>query len=420
MRKKILQRKRQRLTTRRENLQQRALASADAAEVRALNDQIAEINADIQDIDDELAEIDAEESRSAGTPAASGEQIPEGAQARGMRASFSAPQTQRNENPMITMEYRTAFRDYVINGTPIPAEFRDGATIDTADTGAAIPFTVMNQVINTVRKRYGNLYAKVRKTAVRGGVEYPVGALQATFKWINESTVSPRQKLGSLGKVMFAYNTAEIRVSQTFLSQLLTLEAFEMQIAECIAIAYLEAMDYGIINGSGNGAMTGILNDPRVTNTITLTAADINNWTAWRKKFFAKLPLGYRAGEFVFPVSTVDTYLETMADANNNPIFRQATGLEVNDGDAANPNGRFFGRQISLVEPDIIADFDDASAGDVIGLFWQPNEYAINENFGFTMRRYYDEETNEWVNKALVVVDGKVLNPNGMYKLIKG
>jgi HK97 family phage major capsid protein len=166
--------------------------------------------------------------------------------------------------------------------------------------------------------------------------------------------------------------------------------------------------------------MTGILNDARVTNTVTMTAADINNWTAWRKKFFAKLPLGYRSGEFIFPVSTVDTYLETMADSNNNPIFRQATGLEVNDGDALNPNGRFFGRGISLVEPDIIADFDTAQVGDVIGIFWQPNEYAINENFGFTMRRYFDEETNEWVDKALVVVDGKVLNPNGFYKLIKG
>ena len=166
--------------------------------------------------------------------------------------------------------------------------------------------------------------------------------------------------------------------------------------------------------------MLGILNDPRVTNTVTMTAADINDWKKWRKNFFAKLPLGYRSGEFIFPVGTVDAYLETMSDANGNPIFRQATGLEVNDGDSRNPNGRFFGREISLVEPDIIADFDDASAGDVIGVFWQPNEYAINENFGFTMRRYFDEDLNEWVDKALVVVDGKVLNPTGFYKIIKG
>ena len=278
----------------------------------------------------------------------------------------------------------------------------------------------MNEVINTVRKRYGNLYSKVRKLSVPGGVEIPIGSLQASFKWVNESTVSPRQKVNKLGKISFGYHTAEIRLAQTFLSQILTLSAFEAELTRVIAIAYLQAMDDGIINGSGDGSMLGVLNDPRVTNTITMTATKMSNWTAWRKDFFAQIPLGYRAGEFVFAASTVDAYLETMADSNNNPIFRQATGLEVNDGDAVNPNGRFFGREIAMVEPDIIADFDAASPGDVIGLFWQPNEYAINENFGFTMRRYFDEETNEWVDKALVVVDGKVLNPTGFYKIVKG
>ena len=142
-------------------------------------------------------------------------------------------------------------------------------------------------------------------------------------------------------------------------------------------------------------------------------------WQAWKKKFFAKLPLGYRDGEFIFANSTVDSYLETMADGNNNPIFRQATGLEVNDGDSQNPNGRFFGRAISLVEPDILNDFDAASSNDVIGVYWQPEEYGLNENLGFTMRRYFDEETNEWVTKALTVVDGKVLNPNGIWLIKK-
>ena len=219
--------------------------------------------------------------------------------------------------------------------------------------------------------------------------------------------------------IMFEYNTAEIRIAQTFLSQILTVPAFEAELARIIAVAYLQAMDNGIVNGSGEGAMLGILNDARVTNVVEMTAADMSDWTKWRKNFFAKLPLGYRAGEFIFAASTVDAYLETMADNNNNPIFRQATGLEVNDGDAMNPNGRFFGREIALVEEDILPDFDTASNADVIGIYWQPNEYAINENFGFTMRRYIDEETNEWVDKALTVVDGKVLNPTGFYLIKK-
>lgn len=419
MRKDILKKKHERLLAKRAALVKKGLESNDAAEVRSINEQVTELDEEIAETKAELDEIEAEEARSAnpGNPPATAQTHNGGIAA----AAFGVNNTQRRNEPTIaTQEYRQAFMAYVQDGTPIPAEFRAGDVISTADTGAAIPLTIMNEVINTVRKRYGNLYNKVRKTSVRGGVEYPIGALSATFKWINESTVSPRQKVDALSKVSFGYHTAEIRIAQTFVAQLLTLESFEARLAEVIAIAYLQAMDYGIVKGNGNGQMLGILNDPRVTNTITMTAADMGDWIKWRKNFFAKLPLGYRSGEFIFPLSTVDAYLETMADANGNPIFRQATGLEVNDGDALNPNGRFFGRNIALVEEDILPDFDTANASDVIGIFWQPLEYAINENFGFTMRRYFDEETNEWVDKALVVVDGKVLNPTGFYKIVKG
>lgn len=414
--KKILEKRLARLNSKKETLTKRAMDSQDVNEVKSINEQLTEVNAEIDETQaqiDAIEEDEANENRAAVPASAT---LVNGSVVGSFEAK-KAEENRDNVNQTETLEYRNAFMRYIQTGEPMK---RAGEVISTNDSGAAIPLTVMNEVINTVRKRYGNLYSKVRKTNVQGGVEIPIGALKASFKWINEKTVSPRQKTDKLGKISFSYHTAEIRVAQSFLSQLLTLSAFEAKLAEVIAIAYLEAMDYGIVNGSGDGSMLGILHDPRVTNVITMTAAQINDWTKWRKNFFSQLPLGYRAGEFIFPLSTVESYLETMADANNNPIFRQATGLEVNDGDAVNPNGRFFGRDISLVEPDIIADFDTANQGDVIGIYWQPNEYAINENFGFTMRRYFDDEENEWVDKALVVVDGKVLNPTGFYIIKKG
>ena len=440
-RKKILEKRMLRLQAKKKKLDARVAASTDAAEVRALTEELEELNDEIAETQEELDSL-AEDDEST-QPVDQRAQVPAAAQVRNadITSSFtmaaSQPQQRSSENPYESLEYRTAFKDYIQRGVAIPqnliariAEYRSslpenlraGVPVTTADTGAAIPMTVMREIINTVRKRYGNLYSKVRKMSIPGGVKFPVGALQAQFRWITESTVSPRQKAGSLGDIEFSYNTAEIRVAQTFLSQLLTIEEFETKLVEIIAVAYMQAMDNGIVNGNGKGQMLGILNDPRVlatSNVVTMTAAQISNWTAWRKNFFAKLSLGYRDGEFIFPLSTVDAYLETMADANNNPIFRQAAGLEVNDGDARDPNGRFFGRNISLVEPDVIQDFDTASAGDVIGIFYQPEEYVINENFGFTMRRYFDEETNEWVDKALVVVDGKVLNPSGIWLIKK-
>ena len=408
--KEFLNKKIKELTEQRAALVAKSQTSEDIAEVRAIATQLEDINKDIEEMRAELAKIEDAEQRAKNEAQSVNANIVNG--------HVVATAQQRAEEPTETMEYRKAFMNYVQKGTPIPAELR-GNAISTEESGAAIPVTVMREVINTVRKRYGSIYSRVRKTAIQGGVRVPVGALQATFKWIGEKTVSPRQSLDKLGAVTFEYHTAEIRIAQTFLSSIVTLEAFEQKVIEVIAVAYMQAMDNGIVNGSGDGAMLGIVNDTRVTNAVTFTAAQLGDWTAWRKNFFAKLPLGYRNGSFIFPVSTVDSYLETMADNNNNPIFRQATGLEVNDGDAVAPNGRFFGREVLLVEPDVIGDFDAASSNDVIGIYADLNEYAINENFGFTMRRYFDDETNEWVDKALVVVDGKVLNPNAFWVLKK-
>lgn len=388
--------------------------SEDINEVRSLTEEAEELKEEVKEAEQQLEEISEEKENEERSAVPSGAKLVNGQ----VKGSFVVKdQEERQENTLETMEYRQAFMNYVQKGEPMA--MRSGESISTSDTAPAIPLTIMNEVINTVRKRYGNLYNKVRHMNIQGGVEFPIGALQATFKWTSESTVSPRQKLDPLAKVQFSYHTAEIRIAQTFLASIVTLDAFESKIAEVIAIAYLEAMDLAIVKGTGKGMPLGIVNDPRVVNEITMTAKDINDWQAWRKKFFAKLPLGYRAGEFIFPLSTVESYLETMSDANQNPVFKQATGLEVNDGDAMNPNGRFFGREIALVEPDILPDFDSAASGDVIGIFWQPEEYAINENFGFTMRRYFDEESNEWVDKALAVVDGKVLNPTGYYLIKK-
>lgn len=427
---KYLEKRQARLIAKRDELKNKALASTDVEEVRGINAQLEEISAELSDIQEQLAEMDKQTDAQAATRAAAPVN-------GGIVASFNAAQVvdaRSDENPLASMEYRQAFRAFVQRGAAIPmelrnkisayaatlpAEMRDALPITTMDTAPAIPMTVMNEVINTVRKRYGNLYRKTRKLSIGGGVRVPVGALQADFSWISESTVAPREGVGDLTGITFTYNVAELRIAQSFLSALLTIDAFEAEISKIIAIAYLKLMDKGIVSGTGNGQMLGILNDARVTNYVTMTAAQINNWTAWRKNFFSKLPLGYRDGEFIFPVGTVDSYLETMADANNNPIYRQATGLEVNSGDTLDPNGRFFGRNISLVEPDVIADFDTANANDVIGIYWQPEEYAINENFGFTVRRYYDEERNQWVTKALAVVDGKVLNPNGIWLIKK-
>ena len=236
MRKKLLEQRMQRLLAKKAKLNERCNASADVNEVRSLTEQLEDVNAEIAETQAEIDAI-AEEERSA-QPAGVDERasVPAGAQLVNGNVVASTAQPEQRGHVLESMEYRNAFMAYVQKGTAIPAELRAGNAISTNDTGAAIPMTIMNEVINTVRKRYGNLYSKVRKTNVAGGVKYPIGALKASFKWINESTVSPRQKVDQLASVVFEYNTAEIRIAQTFLANLLTLSAFEAELTKIIAI----------------------------------------------------------------------------------------------------------------------------------------------------------------------------------------
>lgn len=416
---KYLEKRYKALLARREELQTRSAAAQTADEVRSCIEELQAVDAELAEV---KAELDASE------PVQRGATVPDyatrvnGGIAGAYHLNNGEPaQTEQRETTVSeSLEYRSAFRQFVVNGTPIPAELRAGDAISTTDTQAAIPLTIVREIMNTVRVRYGNLYRKVRKLAVQGGVEFPVGALEANFHWITEKTVAPTETIGALGTVSFKYHTAEIRIAQSFLSSVVTLPAFEAEIARQIVIAYMKLMDIAIVKGTGNGQPLGLAVDPRVTNVITMTAAQIGDWKKWVERVFASIVPGYRGGEFIMSYSTVDKYLRTMADNNNRPLYYEAAGLVVNDMDDANPSARFYGHEVSLVENTVLPDFDTANSGDVIGIYWIPEiSYGINENYSFTMRRYFNEETNEWIDKALVVVDGKVLNPASVYLIKK-
>ena len=431
----FLNNQKSKLEKRKKDLKTRACKTDDPEELRGLTEDLEDVIDELNAIKEQISTLEngakeeaaAKEEDKKEEPEEEARSIPKNAALVNARnlGSFKTVETNKNNNDVYaSYEYRMAFKNYAQKGIKIPSQFekRDEAA-NTNTLGATIPTTVLDEFINEIKLRYGQLYNKVRKLNIAGNLRVPIAKLQATFKWVSEATVAPNEKGGDYSEfVEFSANTAELRVSQTLLSSIVTLDLFEKEIVNVMMISFLQAMDNGIVNGTGNGQMLGIINDPRVLatgNVIEMTENDINDWTEWRKKFFSKLPLGYRQGEFIFPMSTVESYLETMADSNNNPVFRQATGLEINDGDAQDPNGKFFGRNITLVEPDILPDFDIANEGDVVGIFWQPQEYAINTNMNFGMRRYFDEYTNEWINKMLVGLDGKVLNPKGIWLIKK-
>lgn len=420
-------------------LKKQIKAAETADEVRSLGETLDAVLQELADAKEQLEKVEKDEGdgdgdngdgNGNGDGGTQRQQIPQNAQLRNgnLLAAYSQnpPNQQRTDDIGFgSMEYRQAFMSYVQRGTPIPADVMkraggdEGVTL-TSEIGAIIPTTIMNEFIKDVSKVRGNIFSKVRKLNVKGGVKFPISKLKANFNWINESEVSKEQKAGEIKDfVVFEYNIGEVRIAESLLAQVVSLDIFESEITKIMIEAYLEAMDKGIISGTGSGQLLGITKDTRVTGNedhiIEMTAADFADWTAWRKKLFAKIPLSKRGqGEFLFPSSTVESYLMTMKDNNNRPLFKEATDLNM-----GNTVGSFFGRTTDLVEPDVIPDFDTAGDGDIVGIYWVPNDYAINTNMEFGVKRYFDDKTNEWINKGLTIVDGKILDVSGCYLIKK-
>jgi HK97 family phage major capsid protein len=111
---------------------------------------------------------------------------------------------------------------------------------------------------------------------------------------------------------------------------------------------------------------------------------------------------------------TFEGHIDGMVDANGQPIGR------VNQSIVDGPQERFGGRPVMLVEDDIIAPYDAAATGDVVAVFCKLSDYAINSNMQLRMFRWLDNDTNEWVDKAILICDGKILDANGVYLIKKG
>ena len=329
-----------------------------------------------------------------------------------------------------SMEYRTAFRDYIqtgkLNKEILEFDKRNDAVSTSSDLGVLLPETVMQEIIKGVGEVHGQLYDRVRKTNLKGGVKYPIGSFTATFNRITETTKSNRQDPGGVtGYVQFGYKIGEIRLARTLLQAVLSVPVFEQEFAKCVAEAYVKAMDIEIMTGAeANNQCVGILTEAAATgsripsaNIIEFTAAEAADWTEWQKKLFAKIPLGMRSEnpEFAMTAATYEGVIKTLSDTQKHPVYAET--FNPVDG---TERATFKGKEVIFVENDCLKDFDTATNGQFFGMYWVPEKaYAINSNLEFTVVDYFDHETNQWVKKALVINDGKVLDGAYIYLLKK-
>ena len=435
-----------------EDLRAKIKASESADEVRALGETLQTMLDELNEAKAKLDELDKEDDKDDGEDNGEGASNEGGAsndEGGENRSAFKPMKTiggvtmkgnlfenRANDNAVSTMEERTAFMNYYLRGEKseyLRYETRSDAAGTSSNLGVLIPQTVIQEIIKEIEKVRGVLYSKVRKLNVKGGVKFPIGSFTATFHRISETGKSDRQNAGGIGadSVVFSYKIGEIRLARTLLQTVLSVPVFEQELAKVIVEAYVASMDDEILNGDGDDEMNGILTEAakvsgsRIpsTNIIEFTEADMADWKSWQTKLFAKIPLGMRKyrPEFVMSAGTYEANIKTLKDNNNRPVYAEA--FNPIDGDETST---FKGKEVAFVENDVFGDFDDidVSVGSTdspfFGMYWVPSKaYAINSNLEFSVRDYFDEETNQYVKKAIVINDGNVLNGGFIFLLKK-
>lgn len=408
----LIERKKQRA----EELRAAIRNAQTADECRSLGDTLQAVLDELRDAEQQLANLPAEENAQeqggeerAANPMREFRQVHQG----------GARQAQTGD-PTESVEYRTAFMNFVCRNVPIPMELRADATTTTADAGAMIPTSLLHEIIKEV-KSYGEIYSRVRHLNVQGGVRIPILSLKPTATWITADTAtseSDKQKLEAKNSVVFNYYGLECKVSQTLLVNVTTLDIFQAEFVKLASEAMVQAIEVAIFNGSGEGEPLGILNDTRVPeeNTIEMTADELASWEAWQKKVFAKMKKSYRTGSFVMAQGSFDGYINGMTDDIGQPVGRVNFGIA--DG---SEQYRFGGKEVLTVEDDVLAPIDSIADDETapVAVFVKLSDYAINSNLQMQVVKWVDHDTNELKNKTILICDGKLVDPHGVLIIVK-
>lgn len=384
----------------------------DVGELRSINSDMDEVNAEIAElralIDTMPDDVIDENGQAQRTHAVNGAAIPAIVTA-GIQTTEN-----RAESPLASLEYRNAFMGYMKTGQ-MAAEFRDDTFTSTTDGSAIVPTTILNEVIKKL-ETYGNLYARVRKTNVSAGMSIPILSLKPVASWIGEGVGSDRQKVTVNTSISFNYYGLECRVAQSLILNIVSLPVFENSLIGLISEAMIKAIDTAILKGTGTGQPLGVLVDTRVVagQNITVTPANFAKWAEWKKQVFAKIPLAYNGGVLIMAKGTFDGYIDGMVDTTGQPIARVTYGIDGTIG------YRFGGKEVILVEDDLIKPFDTATATEVVAVYINLQDYVINTNMQMSMLRYTDNDLNQIVDKAIMVVDGKLADAAGVLIIKKG
>ncbi len=315
-----------------------------------------------------------------------------------------------NDDIFNSIEYRKAFMNHVLKGTAIPEKFMNtDHNTKTTDIGTVIPTTIMERIVEKLEAT-GMILPLVTRTSYQGGLSIPTSDVKPVATWVGEGEGSPKQKKPT-GSIVFAYHKLRCAVSISLETSVVALGVFEATLINNIAEAMTKALEQAIISGTGSGQPKGILTEtaPAGQNIEIAANEDISYSTLIDAE--AALPLAYE-NDAVWCM-TKKTFMKFvgMTDQNGQPIAR------VNYGINGRPERTLLGRTVIL--NDYMTSIDAVTEDTVVAFLFNFKDYVLNTNYNITVKRYEDNETDDQVTKAIMLVDGKVVDKNSLVTVTK-
>jgi HK97 family phage major capsid protein len=375
-------------------------ASNDVSEVRNLSAELDSLNGEIRSLQEM---IDAAPAEPEGKPAERTDVI--NGLIPGVVAASATPEQRTTDNE--GMEYRKAFQQLVTRGIAIPAELRQDESTLTTDIGSAIPSVIINRIVEKLES-VGMILPLVTKTALAAGVSYPTSAVKPVATWVAEGATSDRQKKPT---ITFTHFKLRCEISMSMEAGTMAISAFESTFVKQVSEAMVKAIETAIVS-TANGATSpkGILAEVPVAGQA-LTAKTLAYKTLVDAE--AALPQAYE-GVAVWCM-TKKTFMAFigMEDAEGNPIAR------VNYGLGGKPERTLLGRAVVLCG-DYLDSFSAALAvGKIFAFIFNFEDYALNTVYNMGVQRKQDWDTEDMLTKAVMAVDGKVIDKNSLVTIAK-
>ena len=310
-----------------------------------------------------------------------------------------------------TVEYRTAFMNNMVHGTPIPAKFTNTDYTTTSTTAGTIVPTTLYEKIVAKLENAGEIFARVFKTSFPTALVIPTLSVKPTAAWTDEDAGSARQKL-TTDKLQFAGYKLECKVALSLFMTTVSLEKFEAQFIDLISEAMIIAIETKIIAGNGSGCPKGILAETPVSGQALDIAAASGLTYQTILDAEAALPAAYKNAVWLMTKKSFFAFMG-ITDDNGQPIARINAGLSKAQEYTLN------GRHVCLTDGYMSSYASSVTADTIFAALFDLAFYVFNEVLGIVIKRYIDEDTDNTILKAVMLADGKVIDKNSLVTLTK-